>query len=87
MCSYKRACKYYLGGSLQLDVMTFCCGENCGCSTKTFLLSKALIGCQHVYQILHYLCHFQASHQEARLIHPSSYSQEVVQILLYGLHV
>jgi hypothetical protein len=30
---------------------------------------------------------FQAIHQEARLIHPSSYSREALGIHLNGLHV
>jgi hypothetical protein len=43
-------------------------------SSETFLLAKTSTGRQQVYQILHCLCHCQANHQEARLIHPSSYS-------------
>jgi hypothetical protein len=74
LCSCKKACKDDLGGSLQLDGRTFWHGENGGHSTETFLLSKTLTGRQKVYHILHFMCHFQASHQEARLIHPSSYS-------------
>jgi hypothetical protein len=62
-------------------------GENCGHSSETFLLAKTSTGRQQVYQILHFLCHFQAIHQEARLIHPSSYSREALGIHLNGLHV
>jgi hypothetical protein len=74
LCSYKRACKDDLGSPLQSDGRTFWRGENCGRSSETFLLAKTSTGRQQVYQILHCLCHFQANHQEARLIHPSSYS-------------
>jgi hypothetical protein len=40
LCSCKKVCKVDLGGSLQLDGMTFWHVENCGRSTKTFLLAK-----------------------------------------------
>jgi hypothetical protein len=69
------------------DGRTFWRGENYGHSTKTFLLAKTSTRCQQVYHILHCLCHFQANHQEERLIHPSSYSQEALGIHLDGLHV
>jgi hypothetical protein len=62
LCSHKRACKDDLGGSLQLDGKTFWHGENCGRSTKIFLLAKTLTRRQQVYQILHCLCHCQANH-------------------------
>jgi hypothetical protein len=87
LCSYKRACKYDLGISLQSDGRTFWHGENRGHSSETFLLAKTSTGRQQVYQILHCLCHFQTNHQEARLIHPSSYSREALGIHLNGLHV
>jgi hypothetical protein len=83
----QEACKIDLGGSLQLDGRTFWHGENCGHSIETFLLAKNLTGDQQVYHILHCLCHFQARHQEERLIHPSSYSREALGIHLDGLHV
>jgi hypothetical protein len=85
--SHKRACKDDLGGSLQSDGETFWCGENCVRSIETFLLDKTSTRRHHVYQIFHFLCHCQANHQEARLIHPSSYSQEDLGIHLDGLHV
>jgi hypothetical protein len=87
LCSCKRACKHDLGIPLQSDGRTFWHGENCGCSTETFLLAKTLTGCQQVYHILHCLCHCQANHQEARIIHPSSYYQEYLGIHIDGLHV
>jgi hypothetical protein len=87
LCSCKRACKDDLGSPLQSDGRTFWHGENCGRSTETFLLAKTSTGRQQVYQILHCLCHFQANHQEERLIHPSSYSREALGIHLDGLHV
>jgi hypothetical protein len=37
-------------------------------------LAKTSPGHQQVYQILHFLCYFQANHQEVRFIYPSSYS-------------
>jgi hypothetical protein len=40
-----------------------------------------------VYHIFHYLCHCQAIHQEARLIHHSSYARESLGIHINGLHV
>jgi hypothetical protein len=52
-----------------------------------FLLAKTSTGCQKVYHILHCMCHFQANHQEERLIHPSFYSREALGIHLNGLHV
>jgi hypothetical protein len=67
--------------------MTFWRRENCGCPSETFLLAKTSTGRQKVYQILHCLRHFQVGHQEASLIHPSSYSQETMGIHLHGLHV
>jgi hypothetical protein len=54
---------------------------------KHFYWPKLRQDIRQVYQILHCLCHFQAIHQEARLIHPSSYSQEALGIHLNGLHV
>jgi hypothetical protein len=87
LCSYKRVCKDDLGSPLQSGGRTFWHRENCGHSSETFLLAKTSTGRQQVYQILHYLCHFQANHQEARLIHPSSYSREALGIHLNGLHV
>jgi hypothetical protein len=87
LCSYKRACKVDLGSPLQWGGRAFWHRENCGRSSETFLLAKTSTGCQQVYLILHYLHLFQAIHQEARLIHPSSYSREVMGIHLNGLHV
>jgi hypothetical protein len=87
LCSHKIACKDDLGGSLYSDDRTFWHGENCGHSIETFLLAKTSTRRQQVYQILHFMCHCQANHQEARLIHPSSYSREALGIHLDGLHV
>jgi hypothetical protein len=87
LCFYKRVCKADLEIPLQLGGRTFWHRENCGRSSETFLLTKTSTGRQQVYLILHYLFHFQASHQEARLIHPSSYSREAMKIHLNGLHV
>jgi hypothetical protein len=64
MCSSKRACKDYLGGSLQSDGRTFWHGQNYGRSIEAFLLAKTTIGRQQVYHILHSLCHCQDIHQE-----------------------
>ena len=86
-CSYKRAWKVDLGSPLLSGGKTFWRRENCGRSLETFLLAKNLTGCQQVYPILHFLCHFQANHQEARFIHPSSYSRESLGIHLIGLDV
>jgi hypothetical protein len=54
---------------------------------RNILLAKTSIGRQQVYHIFHCMCHFQDNHQEARLIHPSSYSRESLGIHLDGLHV
>jgi hypothetical protein len=86
-CSCKRACKVYFGIPLQSDGMTFWCGENYGRSSETFLSAKTLIEHQQVYEILHFMCHFQANHQEERLIDTSSYPREALGINLNGLHV
>jgi hypothetical protein len=43
---------------------------------KKFYWPKIRKDVKQVYQILHCMCHFQAIHQEARLIHPSSYPRE-----------
>jgi hypothetical protein len=75
LCSFKRACKAYLGSSLQSSGKTLWCGKNSGSTTKSFLLVEASTRCMQVHQILHYLCHFQTHHQETRAIHPSSYSE------------
>ena len=75
LCSCKWACKYDLGIPLQSDGKTFWRGENCGRSTETFLLAKTSTRRQQVYQNISLpMCHYEAIHQEVRLIHPSSYS-------------
>jgi hypothetical protein len=87
LCHLGRACKDDLGISLLSGGMIFWRGENCGRSSKKILLAKTSTGCQQVYQILQCLCHFQASHQEERIIHPSSYFREALRIYINGLHV
>ena len=67
--------------------MAFLRGENYGHSSETFLLDKTSTIHQQVYQILHCMFHFQASYQEERLIHPSSYPQEALGFHIDGLHV
>jgi hypothetical protein len=85
LCFYKHSCKADFGSPLQSGDRTFWPRENCGRSSETFLLAKTSTRRQQVYQILHCLFHFQDGHQESRIIHPSSYSQEVVGIHLHGL--
>jgi hypothetical protein len=87
LCSCKRVCKDDLGSPLQSDGMTFWHGENCGHSLETFLLAKTSTRRQKVYHIFHFMCHFQANHKEARLIHLSSYPREALGVHLNGLHV
>jgi hypothetical protein len=74
MFSYKRECKDDLRSPLHSGGRSFWCRENCGRSSETFLLAKTSTGRQQVYYIFHFLRHFQANHQEERLINPSSYS-------------
>ena len=62
LCSYKRACKYDLGISLQSYGRTFWHGEKYGRSTEIFLFDKNSTGHQQVYHILHCLCHCQDNH-------------------------
>jgi hypothetical protein len=87
LCSYKWVWKYDLGSSLQSNGRKFWHGKKCGCSTEKFLLFKTSIRREKVYEIFHFPCHFQANHQEERIIHPSSYSREGVGIHIDGLHV
>jgi hypothetical protein len=70
LCSYKRACKDDLGSPLQSGGRTFWRRENCGRSSETFLLAKTSTGRQQVYQILHCLCHFQATIKKQGLYTP-----------------
>jgi hypothetical protein len=67
-------CQDDLGSSLQPGSETFWCRKYSGSTAKTFLLAEASTRCSQVHQILHFLCHFQALHQETWAIHPSSYS-------------
>jgi hypothetical protein len=93
LCSYKQAYKAELGSPLQSGGRTFWHRENCGCSSKTFLLAKTSTGHHQVYQILHFLLHFQANHQEASLYTPlpilekpwESISMDYMSVLLSGL--
>jgi hypothetical protein len=66
LCSFKQACQDDLGGALQSGHWTIRGLENCGNTAKVFLLAEPSIGCREVHQVLHYLCHFQTDHQEAR---------------------
>jgi hypothetical protein len=64
LCSFKRACQDDMGISLQLGSKTFWCRKDSGSTAKSFLLVEASTRCSQVHQILHFLCHFQAHHQE-----------------------
>ena len=86
LCSLERACQGDFGGALQSGYKTLWCGENYVHTTKVLLLAKTLIGCWKIYQILHFLCHFQANHQEARHVHSSTYSQPSLGIHVHGLY-
>jgi hypothetical protein len=70
LCSFKQACKYDLGISLQSGGRTLWHGKNNGITTKVFLLVKASTRCQQVYQILHCLCHFKPTIKKQGLYTP-----------------
>jgi hypothetical protein len=74
LCSYKRACKAYLGIPLESGGRSFWHRENCGRPSEEFLLAKNLTGRQQVYHILHFPRHCQVECQEESIKHPSSYS-------------
>jgi hypothetical protein len=87
LCSFKRVCQDYLGGTLQSVHWAFRGRENRGSTAKVFLLVKPSTGCREVHQVLHCLCHCQTDHQEARPLYSASYPHLTLGIHLYELHV
>ena len=47
--------------------------ENSGSIVEVLLLEEYSTGCQKVHQIVHFLCHCQTDHQEARPLYPTAY--------------
>ena len=72
-CSFKRACQDDLGSTLQSGCWAFWDRENGGSTGEVFLLAKSLTRSREVHQIMHYLCHCQTDHQEARPLYPAAY--------------
>ena len=87
LCSFKHALGVDLRGTLYFSGKALWCVEGSGNHAKVLLLAKPSTRHQHVYHTMHCLCHHQTYHQEARVVHSSTYIGRAFGVHLHGLHV